>query len=135
MNNDGYCHYSVSKRSGRTKAIHNKKRQNNNSNSNSNSNILSPPATADSSQKNSADYEKSIQKATSDKNKTTSMDHSMTMDDFTLLNAMDSSSSNAELASDSSLGDLFPGAFDSLDFGSIFSSVSSELLARFLYYD
>lgn len=121
MNNDGYCRYSVSKRSGRIKAIHNKKRQDN-------SNILSPSTIVDSSQKDSADCEKSIQKATSDKNTTTSMDQSVILDEFTLINAMDSSSSNAELAPDFSLGDLSPGAFDSLDFGSFFSSVSPPLL-------
>jgi hypothetical protein len=87
----------------------------------------------DNSQKNAVhgnaiDYERSIQKATPDKITTTSIDHSMSLDDFTLLNAMDSSNSSAELSSDSSLRDLFPGAFDSLDFGSIFSSVSPSLL-------
>lgn len=89
----------------------------------------------DSGQKNPADYEKSIPKATLEKNKTTPMDQSMILDDFTLINAMDSPSSNAELASDSSLGDLFPGAFDSLDFGSFFSSVSPSSMDLFAYRD
>lgn len=133
MNNDGYCHYSVSKRSGRTKAIHNRKRQNNTNTNNGNTNILSPPSTVDSSQKNTADYEKNTQKATLDKNATTSIDQSMILDDFTLINAMDSSSINADLGSDSSLGDLFPGAFDSLDFGNFFSSVSPASLNFCIY--
>jgi hypothetical protein len=57
----------------------------------------------------------------------------MILDDFTLINAMDSSSSNADLGSDSSLGDLFPCAFDSLDFGSFFSSVSPASLHFCIY--
>lgn len=119
MNNDGYCHYSALERGGRIKVIYNKKRLNN-TNNNGNRNVLSTPIMVDVSQKDSADCKKSIQKATSDKNETAPMEQSINLDDFTLVNAMDSSSSNAELASDSSLGDLFPGAFDSLDFGRFF---------------
>lgn len=57
----------------------------------------------------------------------------MNLDDFTLINAVDSSSINTELASDSLLGDLFPGAFDSLVFRSFSSSVSPSLLYLYIY--
>ncbi|KKK13975.1 hypothetical protein ARAM_000227 [Aspergillus rambellii] len=142
MNNDGYCHYSVSMRSGRTKAIHNKKRQSNSRNSRNSSNSSSeappppppPPATVDNGLKNAvpidADYEKITHKVTPDKI-TTSLDDSMALDDFTLLNATDSSSSsNMGLTPDPALRDFFSGDFDNLDLSSIFSSVNSSGLGR-----